>query len=461
MKLYIFGTGSYYRRISKYINGDEIIALVDNDVRKRNTFIDGRQVILPEDAAFELCDYVVILVYEYEAIFRQLAEVGVPEHKILCREDMAEKLKLNIEVELDGKRFSADKLSRNGKSIFLCVHEFSRTGVPVAVMNTAKLLRKMGFDVIMGALSEGNLVQELQCHNLPYIHDLNIFSEEKWCSLAERFDLVILGTICVSKFGNAIAYGKVPIIWWLHESRKVAFERHKLPVESKNVQYYGGGSRVVKLFSEYYPQTGIEKLLYFLPGITHIERKKNEGKLFFALIASFELRKAQDIFLAAIEQMREEDREEAGFVMVGDIKKSVYDIDWLQKEVELPQLSLLGELSQSELEKIFEEIDVLVCPSRDDPMPIVVTQAMQYGIPCIVSTEVGQAEYITHRKDGVIVEADNVKALTDAVKYCIDHKDQLPHIGKLSKRIFDENFSEQEMCKNLAKIVRHRIGESL
>lgn len=453
MKLYIFGTGNYYRRISKYINREEIVALIDNNPQKRNTFIDGKNVILPEDADFEACDFVVILVYEYEDIFRQLIELGVPKDKILCREDAAEKLNLEIEVEHDGKRFSVDKCSRNGKSIFLCVHEFSRTGVPVAMMNTALLLREMGFDVVLGALSEGNLVQELKQNNLPYIHDLIIFPKEQWRRLVRRFDLIILGTICVSKFGNAVVYEGIPTVWWLHESREVAFKRHKLPMDADNVHYYGGGARVLRLFSDFYPEASIKELLYFLPDISCQGKVQNRKKITFALIASYELRKAQDIFVEAIEQMSQAEREKAEFIMVGDIRKSFYDIDWKQKEADISQLTLSEELSQLELENLFEEIDVLVCPSRDDPMPIVVTQAMRQGIPCIVSTEVGQAEYISHMEDGIVVEAESVGELSDAMKYCIYNKDKLYEMGKLSERIYFENFSEHKMRKNLKEIM--------
>lgn len=454
MKLYVFGTGCYYDRFVKYICPHDIIALLDNDIQKHNLWKNGKKIIAPEKANFEMCDFVVVLAYDYKHIYEQLIDLKVQKKKILHYRDIGKKLNLNIKIEFAGKSFLPSEILKQEKNVFICVHEFTRTGVPVAAMNTAQLLKNMGFGVIVGALVDGRLSCELSDKQLPYIQNLEIFSADQWRSFIKEFDFVLLGTVCVSEFGNAIAHMGIPIVWWIHESEEELFMRYPLPGNLQNIYYFAGGERVYRAFSKFYPDEKIRELLYFLPNSQN--RKKNvtkKSKFVIAMVASFGWRKAQDIFINAVEAIPVSLRENVEFVIAGNMRESQYDIDWEQKEKEIPQLTLSGELSQSELENFFEKIDVLVCPSRDDPMPIVVTQAMQNGILSIVSTQVGQAKYIHNMENGIIVEAENVGELADAMTYCINNKDVAYQMGKASEKIFEDYFSEGKMRKNLYKIM--------
>ncbi len=453
MKIYIFGTGYHYRRILKYMNEDDILALIDNDKEKQNTFINGKKVISPEKANFELCDFVVIFVYFFDDIYKQLIDFGVPKDKILHYKKIGDKIGLTLQIEFENKFYMPDKFLHNNNNVFLGIHEFSRTGVPVAVMNTALLLREMGYNVVMGAMSEGNLVSELKENKLPYVGNLEIFSEDQWRNFVSKFSFVILGTTCVAEFGNAIAYSNIPIIWWLNESNEATYQYYKLPAAQNNIHYYAGGKRVYNIFSRFYPGVKIEELLYFLPDDIVRGNKRRNVKFKFALIAYFEMRKAQDVFITAIEKLPLSLREKAEFIMVGDSSISRYGMELSKKKEHIPQLILLGEVSQTELKNVFDEIDVLVCPSRDDPMPIVVTQAMQHGIPCVVSNQVGQAEYINHMENGIVVEAGNADALAEAMRYCMENPEKILLMGEASKRIFQENFSENRMREKLRDII--------
>ena len=122
-----------------------------------------------------------------------------------------------------------------------------------------------------------------------------------------------------------------------------------------------------------------------------------------------------------------------------------------------PNVQYIGEMKQSELNDFYRKIDVLVCPSRDDPMPIVVTQAMQNEIPCIVSDQVGQAEYIQSGKNGYIFKSEDVIELARIMEDIIVNPAQLNQIGKEGKKIYEENFSEKRMQRQLLDIFKRLL----
>ena len=137
--------------------------------------------------------------------------------------------------------------------------------------------------------------------------------------------------------------------------------------------------------------------------------------------------------------------------MIGTVVEPCIDLDSvLQKE---PRIFYLGEMKQEELKQYFCSIDLLVCPSRDDPMPVVVTQAMQHGVPCVVSDQVGQMEYIKNGENGYIFHSENSEELSRILEHCISCPEDLHVIGEKSRQIYEDCFSEKAMKDNLSDII--------
>ena len=53
-----------------------------------------------------------------------------------------------------------------------------------------------------------------------------------------------------------------------------------------------------------------------------------------------------------------------------------------------------GEMHFENKYKLYKNTDVLLCTSRDDPMPVVVSEAMSLEIPTLVTSQVEQYSYI-------------------------------------------------------------------
>lgn len=74
-----------------------------------------------------------------------------------------------------------------------------------------------------------------------------------------------------------------------------------------------------------------------------------------------------------------------------------------------------GSLSQRELAAAFREMDVLVLPSAEEAFGLVVVQALESGLPCIVSDRVGAKDLIQDGETGSIVPFADHEALAAAL----------------------------------------------
>ena len=55
-----------------------------------------------------------------------------------------------------------------------------------------------------------------------------------------------------------------------------------------------------------------------------------------------------------------------------------------------------GNVDHEDIRQLFEMADVFVLPSRSEPFGLSAAEAMQYGVPCIVSKDAGIAELSPH-----------------------------------------------------------------
>ena len=100
---------------------------------------------------------------------------------------------------------------------------------------------------------------------------------------------------------------------------------------------------------------------------------------------------------------------------------------------------------------------MFVCPSRSDTEPIVVTQAFQHSIPCIVSDQVGQSKFMMDGEAGFVFKNEDCAALADSIVYCYDHHDSAVEIGKQGRAIFEKYFSKEA----IRSIVKKEIFEDI
>jgi glycosyltransferase involved in cell wall biosynthesis len=89
------------------------------------------------------------------------------------------------------------------------------------------------------------------------------------------------------------------------------------------------------------------------------------------------------------------------------------------------RVTFRGRLSDEALGSAYAETDCVVVPSRSESIPLVMSEALQYGIPLIV-TDVGDMGVLTRRYGlGEVVPSENPEALASAMRKFISAPWQL------------------------------------
>jgi glycosyltransferase involved in cell wall biosynthesis len=105
----------------------------------------------------------------------------------------------------------------------------------------------------------------------------------------------------------------------------------------------------------------------------------------------------------------------------------------------------LGFKNQTELPKYFGLCDVFVLPSEGEPWGLIVNEAMNAGIPIIVSDQVGCGpDLVKHGSNGFIFETGNYHQLASylnilLLQSCNAEAFGMKSMGTINKWGYDEN----------------------
>lgn len=83
-------------------------------------------------------------------------------------------------------------------------------------------------------------------------------------------------------------------------------------------------------------------------------------------------------------------------------------------------IHFLGAIDNKKLSAIYQQMDVFVLPSKVEPWGLVVEEALNNGIPVIVSDRVGCAEEIINESNGLIFHYDNPEELKKSIRKISD-----------------------------------------
>lgn len=467
MKLLVFGTGEYYRRFKKWLAKEEIVALLDNSPAKQNTVMDAKMVLSPQEGVCREFDAVIIMSFYVKAMKEQLKDLGVDEDKIYHFFDLRKLINIE-ENRQDIQYYGTSKQElENGakKSIALLSTDLEFGGTALALFHMAKALKRAGHAVIFASMMDGPLREQVEMSKIPVVVDSNLqlamMCEIEWLS---QFKLIVCNSINYYIFLMKRDF-QVPIIWWLHDSAffydgvdKEALRK----ISHENLTVLSVGPVPEEAMHRAAPELTVGQLLYGVEDsagginfshITDAGYLDISKKICFVTIGYIEERKGQDILLQAIRMLDRTIRERSVFYLVGQDTSLL--ADKIKKQTnEVPEVIITGPVGREELANILNRADVMICPSREDPMPTVAAEAMMYGVPCILSDVVGTAAYILEEKEGLTFESENAAELSARIKWCVEHRDSLRQMGRRARQIYERYYSMDVFERNLVKLFR-------
>jgi glycosyltransferase involved in cell wall biosynthesis len=122
------------------------------------------------------------------------------------------------------------------------------------------------------------------------------------------------------------------------------------------------------------------------------------------------------------------------------------------------KVKFAGSKYDKEKAEYFERADLFIHPTLNDCLPLVVLEAMQYGLP-IISTEEGAISDAVHNTiNGFLVPKNNPEALADRIHYLLNNPDIRREMGKNGRKRFEEYYTIEEFEKNFISTL-NRISD--
>lgn len=457
LNVIIFGTGQLYKK-NKYRFVDmNIVVFLDNDERKHGTMLDGVMVDKPENIIHYDFDYVILASKFFEQMREQLILLGVSQNVILDWEHRGD-----FENIRNIRSYNVKKeLQDYAKKVLLVTHDMSLTGAPIVLLYMAKILEKNGYKVDVYSKTTGPLVFEFLKQDISvHIFDEFHFMREEVTTYFNEYNLVVINTVTLFKLVHEVEIIGIPIIWWLHEEDDV-YQSYRMTKADlcvgKNVYIYGVGNRSISSYERYSGKRVTGELVYGIENIQNQKICKSEGKsegnqIVFTIIGSVCDRKGHDVLLQVIVENVLKWRNYIEFWIIGAITE-----EYKKRFDKIENVKIWGRQTHEQVEKMYKQIDVVVCPSRNDPMPVVLAEGMMNRKLCIASDMTGTAELITPYEDGLICKAGDAHSLADCIQWVLDHKDKINTIGEKGYSIYEKWFSMESFENNVLRIISEKV----
>lgn len=460
MKLLVFGTGEYYERFKRWIVKEEVVALIDNSPAKQGTVIDGREVLSPQEGISRDYDVIIIMSFYVKAMKKQLLELGVASERIYHFYDLRKLINIK-ENRQDIQYYGITEQmlkEEAGEKIGLLSTDLALGGTAIALFHMAKVLRKLGYSIIFASTMDGPLREQIEMQGIPVVIDPNLqlatMRETEW---AAGFRLIICNAINYYIFLSDRDL-RIPMIWWLHDSLFFydGVDRDVLrQMSQKNLTVLSVGAVPEKAIHSIVPELRVGQLLY---GVEDT-RMNEDGKTRFVAVGCIEERKGQDILVQAVCLLPKEIRQKAVFYLVGN-DTSLLAGQIREQTGSMPEIIMTGAVGRKEIHKILEDADVMICASREDPMPTVAAEAMSHSVPCILSNVTGTAAYIQEKENGLIFESENVSELAEKIKWCIENRVFLAEMGNRARKIYKTIFSMERFEEEVNSVIVGCLGIS-
>ena len=117
-----------------------------------------------------------------------------------------------------------------------------------------------------------------------------------------------------------------------------------------------------------------------------------------------------------------------------------------------------GYLEKEEKAKYYAIADIFVLPTFVDPWPLVINEAMMFGLPIITTTGCGASELI--KGNGIVIKPGDIDALRESMKYLIENDEVRTKMGAKSKEIIKE-YTIDKAVERIVEVVHAVLNKGV
>ncbi|MBT3405574.1 glycosyltransferase family 4 protein [Candidatus Woesearchaeota archaeon] len=216
---------------------------------------------------------------------------------------------------------------------------------------------------------------------------------------------------------------------------------------------------------QYFPVTNKSKIHTLLAGVDteifkKVKVKRDRNKIIKLLIVARLISyKRHNDLLNALHHLKTnypDVKFELGILGSGPLKENI--------ESSIISLNLTNEVKflnrvpYSEINKVYCSHDILVLPSYNEAIGMVVPEAMACGLPVIVSDTCGAVDYVDNNKNGYIFKtADHIDLAKKILQ--LREKKKRDLFGKLSQKLIQEKYGVDSIAKQFYGFIEKSFCE--
>lgn len=170
-------------------------------------------------------------------------------------------------------------------------------------------------------------------------------------------------------------------------------------------------------------------------------------------VGRLEPRKGFDVLMKAIPIVLKENND-VHFDICGDgkVAKSSVLNEFSQN------ITFHGYKPREELEKLYEDSDIFVAPSRYESFGIIYLEAMKYGKPVVACNSGGTPEVVNDGETGILANPGDYRSLANAMLKLSNDKSLRVKMGTTGRKIIEEKFSLPNLIESTMDFYFQAVG---
>ncbi|HEX7516258.1 MAG TPA: glycosyltransferase [Chthoniobacterales bacterium] len=355
--------------------------------------------------------------------------------------------------------FVVEHASVRPPRVLFVSHETTLSGAPIQLVHLARWLKKAGWEVAVAAPDEGPISEMLARDGVTPLMEPTLLTDLQHAKLRElcrNYDVVVANTIVSWPAVRAAHLEKRPVLWYLHETlvavrlmRAISEIRPAMQMANILVTPTRQTARVYEGLT----LAPIEVVPYGIPKPPLIPHQKEDTTCFVTL-GSFEPRKGQDVLLEAIHKLNADTRRRSSFKMAGRVLDAEFFEKLKSRAEGLENTQLIEALDHAEATALLNQADAVICPSRDETMPIVILEAMGLA-KGVISTDVGGVrEWVQTEMNGMVVARENPDELACAITRWVGEPAFAREVAEAGLRTFERHFTLDRFATRFAELLQ-------
>lgn len=336
-------------------------------------------------------------------------------------------------------------------------HALNEGGASLVLLDAIDVLKDKGKRIVVASPDYGVLVKKLRKKGITTLSCKGFISIFEKLLLSKSWNAALINTMILFEWVKKLSKNQIPVYWWIHEGKTYA-DQYKQYIHQFSNKYVmiscvSEWSKMCMKNAEIFLNA---EILYYgvKDSAKNYNSKIQRDKLRLLMVGAICKRKGQLELLLALNRLPKELLNTVEVTFIGSMLNGSDDYynQFLQKVKEYSlKVTYKKYVPHEQMDEYYKDTDVVVCCSLDDPLPVVVTEALMNSKCILTSSHTGQAKIVTNGVNGFIFEAGDIEELSHKIEQLINNKSKLADIGEAGRILYETYFSLMDFKNNFAK----------